>query len=210
MRNDPEELCAMLPEARPLLIVLSGPSGVGKDAVIMALKRLGLPIHFTVTVTTRSKRSNEVDGVDYCFTSPEEFVAMRERGELLEWALVHGNFYGTPVAQIRRALENSQDALLKIDVQGAAQVKKRIPDAVFIFLAPPSFEELIRRLCSRGTESESDRERRTNDAREEMRHLSAYDYVVVNWQGKLEQAVEQIKAIITAEKLRVHAREITL
>ncbi|MGQ9674149.1 MAG: guanylate kinase [Chloroflexota bacterium] len=198
------------PESPPLLIVMSGPSGVGKDAVLTAMKKQGVPLHYTVTVTTRPRRSNEVDGVDYFFVSPEKFAELRDRGELLEWAVVHGNLYGTPIGQIRQALRSGRDVLLKIDVQGASKVKQRIPEAVFIFLAPPSLEELMQRLCGRGTETEADLRRRISDAREEMRHLPEYDYVVVNREGRLADTVDQVKCIIKAEKLRLRPRKIEL
>lgn len=202
--------CEILPKPPSLLFVLSGPSGVGKDAVLSAMKRQGVPLHYTVTVTTRPRRSNETDGVDYFFVSPEKFAEMRDQGELLEWAVVHGNLYGTPIGQIRQALQRGRDVLLKIDVQGASKVKKRIPDAVFIFLAPPSLKELIRRLSGRGTETDADLKRRISDAREEMRHLPEYDYVVVNRGGRLAESVDQVKSIVTAEKLRLRPRRIEL
>lgn len=202
--------CDLIPKAPPLLFVLSGPSGVGKDAVITSLKRQRVKMHFAVTVTTRPMRSTEVEGVDYYFVSPEVFAEMRDRGDLLEWAVVHGNLYGTPLPQIRRFMQQGEDVLLKIDVQGAAQVKNRVPNAVFIFLAPPSLQELIRRLCDRGTETGRDLQRRIANAREELRRLADYDYVVVNREGRLHEAVEQIKSIVTAERLRVRPRAIRL
>lgn len=200
----------IIAEPPPLLFVLSGPSGVGKDAVISRMKAESVPVHFAITMTTRPKRSNEIDGVHYYFVSPEAFAAARDHGELLEWANVHGNLYGTPIAQVRHALQSGRDVLLKIDVQGASQVKRRVPEAVFIFLAPPSLDDLIRRLSARGTEAESDLQRRIRDAEQEMCHLPEYDYVVVNREGHLAEAVEQVKAIITAEKLRLRPRKIKL
>jgi len=194
----------------PLLFVFSGPSGVGKDTVINALKHQGVPMHFAVTMTTRPMRPGEKNGVDYYFVTPAEFRAAIERDELLEWAEVHGHLYGTPRTQVRRALASGQDVMLKIDVQGAAQVKQRVPEAVFIFLAPPSQEQLIERLRSRGTECGEVLQRRLANARAEMARLPEYDYVVVNHEGRIDEAVYQVKAIITAEKLRVRPRQITV
>lgn len=199
------------PPVQPnLLFVLSGPSGVGKDTVISLLKQKGLPLHFTITVTTRPKRNGEIDGVNYYFVAPEEFLELQRRGALLEWAVVHGHHYGTPVEQVRSALRSGRDVLLKIDVQGAAKVKQRVPDAIFIFLAPPNVDELLNRLVNRGTESSEERARRLHDAYEEMRHLPSYDYVVVNRQGGAADAAEMVKSVILAEKHRVHPRQIEL
>ena len=197
------------PQAASILFVLSGPSGVGKDTVITQLKE-ELNLHFAVTVTTRSKRPGEVHGVNYFFASHEEFADLRRRDALLEWAVVHGNNYGTPSEQVRDALRGGKDVLLKIDVQGAAKVKLRVPEAVFIFLAPPNIEELTQRLNNRATESPEDRARRLCDARLEMEHLPEYDYVVVNYRQKVGDAVDRIRSIIAAEKCRVKQRRIEL
>jgi len=198
------------PPSPSLLFVLSGPSGVGKDAVISRLKQENLPLHFTVTATTRPIRRGEVHGVNYYFVTVERFNDLIARGELLEWANVHGNLYGTPITQVREALASGKDVLLKIDVQGAAQVKRRVPDAVFIFLGPPDIQSLISRLSQRGTESPEEVARRIADACEEMRHLPEYDYLVINPEQQLEEAVQKVKAIITAEKCRVKPREIRI
>jgi guanylate kinase len=193
-----------------LLFVLSGPSGVGKDTVITALKQQNIPLHFTVTLTTRIKRPDEIEGINYHFVSLSQFEELQHRGALLEWAIVHGNCYGTPLDQVREALLGGKDVLLKIDVQGAAKVKEQVPDAVFIFLAPPSLEALTPRLVNRGTESPQERTRRLRDAVEEVRQWAAYDYVVVNQEGRVDEAVERIKSIIVAEKCRAHPRHIAL
>ncbi len=190
--------------------MLSGPSGVGKDAVILRLKEQQIGLHFAVTVTTRARRPGEVHGVNYYFAAVEDFNRMRESNELLEWAVVHGNNYGTPIGPIRQALDRGEDVLLKIDVQGAAQVKQKVSDAIFVFLAPPGIEHLVQRLNHRGTESPEERERRTNDACEEMKRLPDYDYVVINYQEKLDQAVKHIKSVIVSERCRVHPRRIRL
>jgi guanylate kinase len=203
----PEEY---LPKPPSLLFILSGPSGVGKDSVISRLKQCHLALHFAVTITTRPRRAGEADGVNYHFVSAAEFQELERRGALLESAVVHGNHYGTPLEQVRAALRSGKDVLLKIDVQGAAKVKQRVPQAVFIFLAPPSVAELVQRLESRGTESPEEQVRRLRDAYEEMRHLPEYDYVVVNRAGRLEETVERIKCIMQAEKSRVKPRQIAL
>ncbi len=197
-------------EARGLVFVLSGPSGVGKDAVTELLKKSGFPISFCVTATTRRPRPGEVHGKNYFFLSKEEFLAMRDRGELLEWAVVHGNYYGIPRSQVKEGLKKGQDLLITVDVQGAATLRRTIPGAIFIFLAPPSLEELVRRLEKRGTETEEERATRLAAARREMEQIELYDYVVVNYPNRQDEAVEKIKAIITAERSRVRPRYVTL
>lgn len=197
-------------QRRGLLVVLSGPSGVGKDTAIDALKEQGFQIHYVVTATTRQRRANEQHGVDYYFYSQDEFKAMIERNELLEWSWVHGHLYGPPIAQVRQRLAAGDDVLLKIDVQGAAKVKARSHDAIFIFLAPPSMQDLVERLRARRTESEDELNLRLANAQKEMAALSGYDYVVVNHDGQLAQAVDEIRCIITAERLRVRRRRAEL
>ncbi len=193
-----------------LLVVLSGPSAAGKDAVLARLEESGFPFTRIITATCRPIRPGEVPGKSYHFLTPDEFARWRTEGKLLEWAEVYGVPYGTPIEDVRRALAAGQTVLLKIDVQGAAQVKQKAPDAVFIYLGPGSFDELVQRLARRGTETEAAFRRRVQQAREELRQLPMYDYLVINRQGKLECAVEQVKAIITAERLRVHPRQIRL
>ncbi len=200
----------ILPPRRGLLVVLSGPSASGKDAVITALAASGFPFRKVVTATTRPMRPGEVDGKDYYFISREEFYRWRDEDRLLEWAEVYGTPYGTPIAGVREALAAGETVLLKIDVKGAAQVKQKAPNGVFIFLGPGSFDELVGRLRGRGTEPEAAFNRRVQEAKDELRQLPLYDYLVVNHQGGLERAVEQVKAIITAERLRVRPRLIDL
>lgn len=195
---------------KPLLLIISGPSGAGKDVVLTRLKELGFPLEFIVTVTTRLRRNNEKDNVDYHFVSRESFQQMIEHQELLEWANVYGNWYGVPKEPVRQAIDRGQDAIIKVDVQGAATIKKILPQAVFIFLTPPSKKELITRLKERDTESASDLTLRLKTAEEEMEKLPMFDYVVVNERGQIDQVVSQIKAIIVAEKLRVTLREYNL
>ncbi len=193
-----------------LLIVLSGPSGVGKDAVLTRLKESGYPLCYIITLTTRPRRDNEQDMVDYHFVSTEEYRSMLAQNELLESANVYGNWYGVPRAAVKMALDRGEDAIIKIDVQGAATIKKTVPEAVFIFLAPPSMEELDARLTWRLTESPADLALRLETAEEEMKQLSRFDYVVVNQSGEMDQTVSAIQAIITAEKHRVTPRRIAL
>ncbi|MBI2953099.1 MAG: guanylate kinase [Chloroflexi bacterium] len=198
------------PPSPSLLIVLSGPSGVGKDAVIARLKEKGYPWHFTVTVTTRPPRPGEVHGQSYFFASQDQFDDMIEQGELLEWAVVHGYCYGTPRNQVREALRACKDVFLKIDVQGAAQVKRRVADAVFVFLGPEDMDHLIARMMQRGTESTEQMATRVDAAYEEMRHLPEYDYLVINPEQRLEEAVDRIECIVAAEKSRVKPRKIEI
>ena len=194
--------------ANPLLIVLSGPSGVGKDAVLEGFKKRAYPMHYAVTATTRPRRKKETDGVDYHFVSKAEFEKMIEKGELLEWANVYGNLYGVPKSELRQAMDKGKDVIVKVDVQGAASIKKTVPQAVFIFLAPPSMEDLNKRLKQRKTESSIDLEVRIEAAEKEMNSLSMFDYVVVNHKDGIGRAISQIESIITAEKCRVKPRTI--
>jgi guanylate kinase len=210
MKGGPER-SGFLPRASsPLLIVLSGPSGVGKDAVLNRLKESGYPLHYVVTLTTRPQRDNEQDMVDYHFVSTDEYSAMLAGNKLLESANVYGNWYGVPRAAVKEALDRGEDVIIKIDIQGAATIKRTVPEAVFIFLITPSMEELTARLTRRLTESPADLALRLETAKEEMKQLSRFDYVVVNKDGELDRAVSSIQAIITAEKCRVTPRRIAL
>lgn len=209
---DSEETCLPDHILKPpaLLVVISGPSGVGKDAVVNRMKDRGLPFHFVVTATDRPMRPGETHGVDYFFVSTEEFERMIEQDELLEWAIVYGNYKGIPKEQIRKAIASGKDIVLRIDIQGSATIKQLVPDAVFIFLAASNMGELMRRLVARKTETGIDLERRKATAREEMRALSMFDYVVINRDDQLDQAVDQIMCILQAEKARVRPRRIVL
>lgn len=195
---------------RPLLIVLSGPSGAGKDAILSRMKREGYPAAFITTVTTRPRRTREKDGVDYSFITPELFQEMLKRKQFLEYANVYGNWYGVPREPVRLALEQGKDTIVKVDTQGAATIKKLLPQAVFIFIVPPSMEELSARLKGRRTESDFDCDLRLKTAEAEMKQLSLFDYVVVSHQDKIDLAVLAVEAIITAEKHRVAPRQIRL
>ena len=198
------------PPNRPLLLVISGLSGAGKDAVLAGMRKRGYPLEYITTITTRSLRPSERDNVDYHFTSREKFQEMIERDELLEWANVYGNCYGVPREPVKRALEQGRDTIIKVDVQGAGTIKKILPQAVFIFVTPPSIEELVARLKQRRTESPADLALRTETAEEELKQLPLFDYVVFNRQGEIDRAVSDIGAIITAEKCRATPREIAL
>jgi guanylate kinase len=201
---------AFNPPVKPLLIVLSGPSGVGKDAVLARMKESDYPLKYITTLTTRPRRPNERNNIDYHFVSVNRFQKMIEENRLLEWANVYGNWYGVPRDEVKQSLDEGQDVIVKVDIQGAATIRKILPQAVLIFIAPPSVEDLLVRLKQRQTESPSDLELRLKTAEEEMKQLSLFDYVVVNRWGEIDQAVSDIKAIITAEKCRVTRREITL
>jgi len=196
--------------SRPLLVVLSGPSGVGKDAVLARMRELGRPFHYVVTATTRPKRAREKDGIDYYFISRKEFQQMMNDHQLLEWANVYGNYYGVPKDEITSALSKGVDAVVKVDVQGAAAIKKMLPHAVFIFLTAPSIEELEKRLKKRKSESSADLALRLEKAREEIKSLLLFDYVITCRQNKLDEVVSRIDAIVTAEKCRVKPRIVEL
>jgi len=197
-------------EKRPLFIVLSGPSGIGKDAILTRMKESDYPLEYITTVTTRPRRAKERDNVDYHFVSVENFQEMTAGNELLEWANVYGNWYGVPKRAVKQALDKGQDIIVKVDIQGVANIKKILPQAIFIFLTPASMEELAIRLEQRQTESPSDLALRTKTAEKELEQLHLFDYIVVNKQDEIDLAVSEIKAIITAEKCRVTPREITL
>jgi guanylate kinase len=187
-----------------LLFVLSAPSGTGKDSVIKTLREQGVNLHVVASVTTRAPRPGESEGNPYFFISQAEFDAMVAHDELLEYANVHGNWYGQPLEQVRQHLRQGQDVLLKIDVQGAATVRKKVPGAIFIFLVPGSVAELVERLTNRDTETEDERQRRLADARFELAQQQDYDYVIENRQGKLEEAADCLLAIIKAAHCRTN------
>ena len=195
---------------KPLLIVLSGPSGVVKDAVLNYLKNSDCGLNFVITTTTRPRRPNEKDGVDYHFVTKEVFRKMRDNNELLEWAQVYDNWYGVPKETVLRSLKQGNDVIVKVDIQGASTYKKFAPEAVTIFLAPPSFDELANRLKLRYTETPASLSTRLQACDYEMKQIEQFDYVVVNQSNQIECAVNEIKAIITAEKCRVKQREIKL
>ncbi len=194
----------------PLLIVLSGPSGVGKDVILTRLRETNYPLEYITTITTRSKRAEEKDKIDYNFVSPDKFQEMIDNNELLEWANVYGNWYGVPRAPVKKALASGRNTIVKVDIQGATTIKKLLPEAVFVFLMPPSLEELATRLTQRRTESPLDLARRIKTAQQEIAQLPLFDYVIVSNQDAIDRAVAQVKAIIAAEGCRVRPRQITL
>lgn len=198
-----------LDRSEPLLIVISGPSGVGKDTVIRHMKERELPFHFVVTATTRHPRAGEKHGVDYYFLSKDEFAEMIEQGELLEYAIVYNDFKGIPKEGVRRALATGRDAVLRIDVQGAATIHKLYPDALLVFLNTTE-EELARRLKERKTETPEDVLLRIATARRELRRIDEFDYVVNNRDDQLDETVNIIMAIVKAEHHRVHPRKVSL
>ena len=197
------------PHPEPLLIVISGPSGAGKDTVIQRMKERNLPIHFVVTAATRPPRPNEVHGKDYFFYSHDEFAEMIEKGELLEYAIVYNDYKGIPKAQVRDALASGKDVVMRLDVQGAATIHRLCPDALMIFLTV-SEEDMIRRLQERNTESPEGLKLRIATARQEMTQIDTFEYVVINREFHLDETVDTIVSIITAEHHRVKQRKVTL
>lgn len=193
-----------------LLFVLSAPSGTGKDTVIGMLKQQGVDFYLVASVTTRAPRPGESEGNPYHFVSQEEFDRLVAHDELLEYANVHGNWYGQPRQPIRDNLLAKRDVLLKIDVQGAATVRGKLPQAIFIFLIPESVEELTLRLNERSTETQEQLERRLADAKSELAQKDWYDYLVVNRQGQPQEAVDYLRAIMLAEHCRTQPRHIDI
>ncbi len=193
-----------------LLFVLSAPSGTGKDTVINTLKQQGMDFYVVPSVTTRAPRPGESEGNPYHFISQESFERLVSQNELLEYANVHGNWYGQPRKPIRDNLAAGRDVLLKIDVKGAATIRNKVPEAVFIFLIPGSLEELALRLTDRQTETEEELQRRLADARKELAEQHWYDYLITNRQGHLPEAVDCLRAIMLAEHCRIHPRKIDI
>ena len=184
----------------PLLVVISGPSGVGKDAALQGMKLLQRPRRYIITATTRPKRHGEWHGVDYIFMTPEEFRTLMMQDGFLECAEVYGTWYGVPRSQADEAMASGKDVIVKTDIQGARTLRSKIPDALLIFLAPPTMEELKRRLLERKSETEEALKRRIETAETEMQCQDEFDYVVVNHDGRLHEAVEEIDSIIQEEK----------
>jgi guanylate kinase len=199
-----------IPHPEPLLIVISGPSGVGKDTVIQRMKERNLPFHFVVTAATRLPRPNEVNGKDYFFYSHDEFAEMIEKGELLEYAIVYNDYKGIPKAQVWDALSSGKDVVMRLDVQGAATIRKLCLDALMIFLTVQDEEDMIRRLQERKTETSEGLKLRIATARQEMTQVDSFDYVVINRENHLDETVDIIVSIIVAEHHRVMQRKVTL
>lgn len=184
-----------------ILIVLSGPSGAGKGTICQELLRSYPELNYSISATTRSARVGEQNGVNYWFVSRVEFQNMIENDQLLEWAEVYGNFYGTPCQHITELLNNGKDVVLEIDAQGATQIKKKFPEGVCIYIAPPSLDELANRIYKRGTDSLENIKTRLNSANDELTCVRHYNYVVVN--DKVKTATDKVAAIISAEKCQV-------
>jgi guanylate kinase len=203
IEHDAEALYLSLHNPRPVLVVISGPSGVGKDSVLQELKRADYPFHFVVTATTRGRRSGERDGVDYHFVSVGEFAEMIDQNELIEHAVVYGDYKGIPKKHVREALASGKDVIMRIDVQGAATIRRLVPNAITIFLTAESEEKLVRRLRERKTEEADQLKMRIVTARRELQRIVEFDYVVINREDALDETVDQVLSIIKAEKSRV-------
>jgi guanylate kinase len=195
---------------QPLLIVISGPSGAGKDTVMQRMKERGLPFHFVVTATTRAKRAGETHGKDYWFVSKEEFARMIDEDELIEHAIVYGDYKGIPKQQVREALASGMDVVMRLDVQGAETVRRLAHEALLIFITTDSEQELVRRLETRKTETADSLAIRIATARKELKRVEAFDYVIVNREFHLDETVDIIRAIIEAEHHRVNPRQVSL
>ncbi|MGD0247639.1 MAG: guanylate kinase [Candidatus Limnocylindrales bacterium] len=196
----------------PMLVIISGPSGVGKDTIIEALQKRGHrpAYHYVVTCTTRPRRLTEIDDISYHFVSASEFAALRDSGELLEANEVHDYWYGTPRAGVRAALAGGHHAILKIDVQGARVIKSVVPEALLIFVVPPSLDTLVEHLKARRTESAEQLEIRQRNAAIELARKDDYDYVVVNEEGRVDRTAERIENIIAQEERRGSRRMVTV
>ena len=194
--------------SRPLLIVLSGPSGAGKDSIIDGLIDRGLEFYRAITAVTRDPRPGEISGTHHYFLTPEEFLQWESQGKFLETAIVYGHRYGMPLHEVVEAMDTGRDVLLRVDVQGAASIRRRMPKSIHIFIGVPdlSLETLQKRRDHRGAESSEDRAERDSLLREELAAIPNFDYYVVNETGKIDRAIDQVSAIITAEKCRICPR----
>ena len=197
-------------DPNPLVVVISGPSGVGKDTLLERMSEMGFDYHFTVTATTRAPRPGEICGVNHFFLTRDRFLEMVDNSELLEWARVFGNFYGVPKEQVRQALTKGTHVLIRVDVQGARRLRTIVPEAVFIFVAPPSTESLRVRLLERGVNSAEDMDTRLRAADVEIREASMFDHVVVNEDNKQDEAVVKVREIIRRESMRCPPRRVKI
>lgn len=192
---------------QPIIIVISGTSGIGKDAVLKGLKNRNTPLHFVVTATSRAPRPGECEGVDYFFISKEEFERRIEANEFIEHALVYQQYKGIPRWQVDEALKSGKDVVLRLDVQGAATIRQLYPEAVLIFLVPNTVEEWFDRLCARKSETPDTLKVRVEMAIKEVAQINIFDYIVLNAQNRLEAAIDDIITIIKVEHHRVHHRK---
>ena len=197
-------------DPNPLVVVISGPSGVGKDTLLERMSEMGFDYHFTVTATTRAPRPGEICGVNHFFLTRDRFLEMVDNSELLEWARVFGNFYGVPKEQVRQALTKGTHVLIRVDVQGARRLRTIVPEAVFIFVAPPSTESLRVRLLERGVNSAEDMDTRLRAADVEIREASMFDHIVVNEDNKQDEAVVKVREIIRRESMRCPPRRVKI
>ena len=198
------------PVKSPLLIVISGPSGIGKDTVVDGLKKRGHPFHFVITATSRPPRENETDKKDYFFYSETQFEEMIVNGDLLEHAWVYSAYKGVPKSQVREALASGEDVVMRLDVQGAQTVHNLCPDAILIFLTADTKEEWLQRLKDRHSETDEELCLRIETAKMEFQTLDIFDYIVINHENKLDQTLDIIESIIVGEHHRVHPRKVTL
>ena len=198
------------PQHTPLLIVISGPSGIGKDTVVDGLKARKLPFHFVITATSRAPRSNEVNGVDYFFYSAEAFEKLIVEDELLEHAWVYSAYKGVPKSQVREALASGEDVVMRLDVQGARTVRQLCPEAILIFLTANTKEEWLQRLKDRRSETDEELKLRIETARSEFQTLDIFDYIVLNEKDKLDMTLDIIESIISSEHHRVSPRKVSL
>lgn len=194
----------------PLLIVISGPSGVGKDSVLMRMRELGFPFHFVVNMNSRPPRPGEIDGIDYHFVSKDRFEEMIAAEEMLEWAAVYGQYKGVPKFEIRNAIASGRDVIMRVNVAGAMTIKRLVPAAVLVYIAPASLDELRHRLRLRHTESDAERELRLAEYANEQEQIQHFDYVVINHENQLDATAAAIRAIIVSEKHRVFPRYLSL
>ena len=194
----------------PLMIIISGPSGVGKDSVLRTLKKRDLPLHHVVTANTRKPRPDEVEGVDYFFVSKEKFEEMIRMDELIEFSEVYQDYKGIPKSEVRKAIETNKDIIFRLDVQGAEKIKTLYPQSILIFLTPSNQTEWFKRLGGRRLNKEIDLNMRIKTVRAELEKANIFDYIVVNAQNNLSKTVEIIEAIITAEHHKTHKHEINV
>jgi len=189
-----------------LLFIISGPSGVGKGTIRKEILQIFPELKYSVSANTRSPRKDEQEGIDYYFVTKEKFESMIRENKFAEWAIVHGEYKGTPIDFLIEQRKKGSDIILEIDVQGARQIKEKFPEGIFIFIAPPSWKDLVERLQKRGTETKKDLEKRLDDAFNEIKQIGNYDYIVIN--DELEMAVKEVESIIIAERCKVANYEI--